>query len=190
MQLDVCLKVCFSQKDSASFTTGSVGPGPLTIVEGEFEIGSQYHFHLEPQTCIVRPIEDGQYQVLSSTQHVYKVQAAVARALDISENAIDCKVRRLGGAFGGKISRPNLVACACALASLKTGRAVRIVLDLTTNMELVGKRLPYLARYKVRNYCESEREKQKRERRRERNKRERERDGETVRGRGRERVKE
>ena len=36
-------------------------------VTGEFQIGSQYHFHLETQTCIVKPEEDG-LTVSSSTQ--------------------------------------------------------------------------------------------------------------------------
>ena len=37
------------------------------VVSGEFQIGSQYHFHLETQTCLVIPEEDG-VKVISSTQ--------------------------------------------------------------------------------------------------------------------------
>ncbi len=32
----------------------------LQVLEGAIEIGSQYHFYLEPVACIVRPIEDDQ----------------------------------------------------------------------------------------------------------------------------------
>ena len=60
---------------------------------GEFEIdGTQAHFHLETHTCRVRPIEDGQLEVAASTQYVAKVQVVIAKALGISENAIDMKV--------------------------------------------------------------------------------------------------
>ncbi len=55
-------------------------------------------------------------------------------------------MRRLGGAYGAKISRPNHVAAACVLAADKLDRPVRIVMDLKSNMAMMGKRLPYLAK--------------------------------------------
>ena len=70
--------------------------GPLKTVQGEFEIGSQYHFHLEPHSCLVRPLEDGQYEVISATQTVYKVQATVAKALAMPENAFDLRYSKQG----------------------------------------------------------------------------------------------
>ena len=48
---------------------------------------------------------------------------------------------------GGKISQPNNVAAACAVAATKLRRPVRIVMDIRTNMEMLGKRLPYLVQY-------------------------------------------
>ena len=96
--------------------------GPMKTVQGEFEIGSQYHFHLEPHSCLVRPLvtssswsqvttaddkvqqlmtscsmclffqeDGGQYEVICATQTVYKVQATVARALAMPENAFDLR---------------------------------------------------------------------------------------------------
>lgn len=56
----------------------------------------------------------------------------------------------MGGAYGGKISNPHLVACATALAARKMNLPVRVVLDLETNLKMRGKRLPYLAKYSVR----------------------------------------
>ena len=32
----------------------------LKVLEGDVEIGSQYHFYMETLACIVRPIEDEQ----------------------------------------------------------------------------------------------------------------------------------
>lgn len=57
------------------------------------------------------------------------------------------QVRRLGGAYGGKISLPNAIATACAVAAEKLRKPVRLTLDLQTNMELLGKRSPYLFQY-------------------------------------------
>jgi len=59
------------------------------------------------------------------------------------------KVRRIGGAYGGKATSSQLIAAATALAANKVNRPVRLVLDLKTNMEMFGKKFPYLGKYKV-----------------------------------------
>lgn len=63
--------------------------------------------------------------------------------------SINVSVRRLGGAYGGKISKASHVAAACAVAAYVTNRPVRLVVDLDTNMKTFGKRLPYLFKYEV-----------------------------------------
>ncbi len=77
------------------------------------------------------------------------VQFTVARSLDIDCNKVDVTVRRLGGGYGGKIYLPSGVAGACAIAANKVNRPVRLVLDIQTNMEGFGKRVPYLFNYTV-----------------------------------------
>ena len=110
--------------------------------------GTQYHFHLETQTCIAKPEEDGM-TVSSSTQYVDVVQRMVAAHLNMKESDINMTVRRLGGAFGGKISQANIPATAAAVAANKLNLPVRLRMDLRTNMEMLGKRLPYLVKYKA-----------------------------------------
>ena len=43
------------------------------------------------------------------------------------------------------------MAAATAIAARKVNRPVRVVLDMRSNMEMFGKRLPYLGTYKVLN---------------------------------------
>ncbi|XP_035713400.1 xanthine dehydrogenase/oxidase isoform X1 [Folsomia candida] len=119
-----------------------------TMIRGEFQIGSQYHFHMETQTCLCIPKEDGM-DVFSASQFPHGVQAIVAIALGVPIHSISVSIRRLGGAYGAKISKATNVATACAVAAKVTNRPVRVVLDLETNMKMIGKRLPYLAKYEV-----------------------------------------
>ncbi|ODM88520.1 putative aldehyde oxidase-like protein, partial [Orchesella cincta] len=122
--------------------------GDVITIKGEFFTPPQYHFHMETQICICVPNEDGM-DVYSGTQHMDAVQAAVAGCLNVPNNSITVHVRRLGGAFGAKITKANHVAAACAVAAHVTQKPVRVVLDLETNMQAFGKRLPYLFKYKV-----------------------------------------
>ena len=61
-------------------------------MSGEFEIGSQYHFHLETQSCLVLPREEGQFEIHSATQYIYYVQHAVSNVLNVPSNKLDFKV--------------------------------------------------------------------------------------------------
>ena len=58
-------------------------------VEGSFSCGSQYHFHMETQNCIVTPKENGtELHVVCGSQHLARVQYGIAKVLGIPENAI------------------------------------------------------------------------------------------------------
>ena len=74
---------------------GAAVPTPrvLQSVSGEFETGSQYPFHMEVQSCLVRPIEEGQFEVMSSTQHMHGVQGIVASVLGTPKNKINVTVK-------------------------------------------------------------------------------------------------
>ncbi|KAG8310131.1 hypothetical protein J6590_069743 [Homalodisca vitripennis] len=52
------------------------------------------------------------------------------------------KLRRLGGSYGGKLTRGNLIGGACSLAAYLLQRPVRMVVKLETMMEALGKRYP------------------------------------------------
>ncbi|KAJ9584592.1 hypothetical protein L9F63_021062, partial [Diploptera punctata] len=107
------------------------------VITGTFDAGMQYHFTMETQQCVCIPKEDG-LDVFPTTQHITLVQNAISQSLKIRANSINVKVRRLGGAFGGKAVHNSQVAAACALAACSLNRAVRFLMPLETNMEALG----------------------------------------------------
>ncbi|XP_058101391.1 uncharacterized protein LOC131245742 [Magnolia sinica] len=119
------------------------------IVEGEVYVGHQYHFHLESQRALCIPGEEGCMVVYSSTQNPSQVQQCVSVALNRPQHKITVNVKRVGGAYGAKLNRTPPVAMACAMAADILQKPVRLVLDLHTNMKLVGGRSPYLCQYKA-----------------------------------------
>uniref|UniRef100_A0A8C3E551 xanthine dehydrogenase n=1 Tax=Corvus moneduloides TaxID=1196302 RepID=A0A8C3E551_CORMO len=120
------------------------------IIEGEICIGGQKHFYMETQSMLAVPKgEDKEMDMYVSTQHPAIIQEIVAASLGVPANRIMCHVKRVGGAFGGKILKTGLLASVAAVAAHKTGRAVRFILSREDDMVITGGRHPFIAKYKV-----------------------------------------
>jgi len=123
-------------------------PKAMHVIKGSVDIGSQYHYTMETQSCICVPVEDGM-DVYPASQWMDLVQRAISQVLNVPENSINIKVRRLGGGYGGKITRNALISTACAVAAHKLHRPVRLVMNLETNMAAIGKRCDAAFDYEV-----------------------------------------
>jgi xanthine dehydrogenase/oxidase len=120
------------------------------VIEGESRMGGQEHFYLETQGSIAVPKgEDGEMEVFASTQNPTETQVLVASALGVPENRIVCRVKRMGGGFGGKETRSAYVSTAAAVAANALGRPIRCCLERDEDMASSGGRHPFLGRYKV-----------------------------------------
>lgn len=111
-------------------------------------MAGQYHMHMEPQTTVCIPSEDG-LLVYTATQWTNYTQIAISECLNIPGNSIHIVVNRVGGGYGGKVSRSGQIACACALACHLTGLPVRFVMSLESNMSVIGKRNASISEYSV-----------------------------------------
>lgn len=145
------LAVNFMTGKREAQTLGDIEEGfkkAKNTLKGGLHQGSQFHLTMEAIAARVVPIEDG-YDVFSTTQWPTQTQSTVAEVLDIPAHSINVSVRRIGGGYGGKITRQHVVSSAAAVASRKLRCPVRIVVDLNTHMSLVGWREPYLSKYEV-----------------------------------------
>jgi xanthine dehydrogenase large subunit len=119
------------------------------VVEGEVRCGGQDHFYLETQACWAHVDGEGLVQVAASTQHPSETQHMVAHVLGVPANRVVCRCLRMGGGFGGKETQANQTAAMAALAATLTGRPVRVKLPRALDMQLTGKRHPFLGRYRA-----------------------------------------
>ena len=119
------------------------------VFDGVVRMGGQEHFYLETNACIATPKENGEMEILSSTQNTNETQANVARVLGVPSNRVVAKVKRLGGGFGGKESRSVQLAAICAVAAKKANRTVRCMLNRDEDIITSGQRNPFAAHWKV-----------------------------------------
>ncbi|MEY4713273.1 MAG: xanthine dehydrogenase, molybdopterin binding subunit, partial [Pseudomonadota bacterium] len=110
---------------------------------GQLEVGGQEHFYLEGQIAYALPLEQDQWQILSSTQHPGEVQHWVAHALGLASHAITVECRRMGGGFGGKETQAGQMAVWAALAARKFRCPVKLRLDRDDDFMVTGKRHPF-----------------------------------------------
>ncbi|XP_037379696.1 aldehyde oxidase [Talpa occidentalis] len=119
-------------------------------LEGEIYLGGQEHFYMETQSMLAVPKgEDQEIDIYVSTQFPKFIQDMVSVTLKIPANKVMCHVKRVGGAFGGKVVKTSILAAITALAANKYGRAVRCILERGEDMLITGGRHPFLAKYKV-----------------------------------------
>jgi xanthine dehydrogenase large subunit len=109
-------------------------------ISGTLSMGGQDHFYLEGHIGMALPMEDGDVHIFSSTQNPTEIQHLAAHVLGRAQKDITVEVRRMGGGFGGKETQPAIMACASALAAVKTGKAVKCRLDRDDDMIMTGKR--------------------------------------------------
>ncbi|XP_065222148.1 xanthine dehydrogenase/oxidase-like [Planococcus citri] len=117
-------------------------------IKGSLLMGGQYHYHMETQTCLCVPLEDGM-DIYPASQWIKMVQLNASLALNMPQNSINVSVRRLGGGYGAKSKRSTLITTACAVAAYNMQVPVRMVAKLETNMEAFGKRYPTYGKYEV-----------------------------------------
>ena len=123
-------------------------PG-LIITEGEFRLGGQEHFYMEPAGSLVVPGEEDEIVSYCSTQVPETCQTSISRVLNIPNHKVDIRVKRVGGGFGGKEAKTNYYSTAAALAAFHNRRPVSLILDRAFDMQATGKRHPMMARYKA-----------------------------------------
>ncbi|XP_007494654.1 aldehyde oxidase 4 isoform X1 [Monodelphis domestica] len=120
------------------------------IIEDEVHVGGQEHFYMETQTTLVFPTgEDNEMVIFIGTQFPTHVQDFTAAALGVPRNKIMCHMKRTGGAFGGKVTKPALLGAIAAVAAHKTGHPIRFMLERCDDMLITGGRHPILAKFKV-----------------------------------------
>uniref|UniRef100_A0A9L0J346 aldehyde oxidase n=1 Tax=Equus asinus TaxID=9793 RepID=A0A9L0J346_EQUAS len=120
------------------------------ILEGEIHMGGQEHFYMETQSMLAVPKgEDQEMDVYVSSQFPKYIQDIVAATLKVPANKIMCHVKRVGGAFGGKVTKTGIMAAITAFAANKHGRPVRCILERGEDMLITGGRHPYLGKYKA-----------------------------------------
>jgi len=117
-------------------------------LKGNFNTGSQEHFYLEGQVCLVVPKEDNNLLVYSSTQHPSETQQIIAKILKQKSNSITVMVRRIGGGFGGKETN-FMTSAICAILSHKTKQPIKLRLDRDDDIIITGKRHDFYSEYEV-----------------------------------------
>ncbi|XP_074578143.1 indole-3-acetaldehyde oxidase-like isoform X1 [Curcuma longa] len=119
------------------------------ILSAEVKLESEHYFYMETQTAFAIPDEDDCIVVYSSTQYPEGTQGVIAKCLGIPQHNVRVITRRVGGGFGGKATRSNPIATACALTAFKLRRPIKMYLDRSTDMVMVGGRHPMKVTYSV-----------------------------------------
>mmetsp|Transcript_75814 Transcript_75814/g.158036 ORF Transcript_75814/g.158036 Transcript_75814/m.158036 type:complete len:1399 (+) Transcript_75814:266-4462(+) len=121
----------------------------LVVVEGEFKMGGQEHFYLETCCAVATPGERDEITIFTSTQNPTETQKYAAIACGVPQSKVVCRMKRMGGGFGGKETRTVFISSAVAFAAHSLGRPVRINVERDVDMLTTGTRHPFIGKYRA-----------------------------------------
>ena len=119
-----------------------------TVVDGEYETGSQEQLYIEPNGMLAVASADG-VTVWGSMQCPYYVHTALAGLFGLPPERIRVVQMETGGGFGGKEEYPSIIAGHAALLAWKSGRPVKLVYDRAEDMVATTKRHPSRTRHRT-----------------------------------------
>jgi xanthine dehydrogenase/oxidase len=112
----------------------------LQIAGGRLYMSGQKHFFLETHTTLAVPDEDRRMLVTCATQFGQYTQMMLASMLGLPAHRIEVKTRRIGGAYGGKITQNVFTAGAACVAALVVGQPVLMHNERVDDMTMYGGR--------------------------------------------------
>lgn len=122
---------------------------PCTVVSSSQLCGGQAHFYMEPQACIVTPMDEHRMKVQPSVQSPGGMHDTVASALGMYHHQIEVEVPPVGGGFGGKTEQTRFIAGPTAVAAKATKRPVRLAVPRDEDTAMIGKRHAYYGEYQI-----------------------------------------
>lgn len=97
------------------------------IVENTFVTAPVHQAYIEPHSCVVRARPSGDAEVWACSKVPVALRDQVAAAVGIARDRLVVRPCYIGGCFGGKGDFMDVPLC--YLLSLRTGRAVKMVMD-------------------------------------------------------------
>ena len=142
--------------DDNCFAAYSFGHGALDeafadahrIIEGTYTTGYHEQAYMEPQG-VIGAFENGKVTVHGSMQCPYYIKNALMQVTGLDETRVQVVQATTGGAFGGKEEYPSLLAGQVAVAAMKTGKPVQLILERGEDMVATTKRHPSVCRYRT-----------------------------------------
>ncbi|CAI2354515.1 unnamed protein product [Caenorhabditis sp. 36 PRJEB53466] len=119
------------------------------VLEGEVYAGAQEHYYLETQSSLAVPGEGDEMVIHCSTQGTSFSQLMIAKVLDLKAHKLIVKTKRMGGAFGGKVTSATWIGAMCAIVAQRLKRPVFGHPSRSDDLVMTGKRHPIYAKYKV-----------------------------------------
>jgi len=117
------------------------------ISEHEYSTPMVYHAYMEPTAAVADIDASGRIVLYSGLQDPMAARQGYSYALGIDPGKLRIKQMHVGGGFGGKL-QPK-APLLCALAALRTGRAVKIINTREDDFTGSQPRVPMVVRIKL-----------------------------------------
>jgi carbon-monoxide dehydrogenase large subunit len=102
------------------------------IVENTFTTQVTHQAYLEPHACVVKADPSGGAEVWSCSKTPYAVRTQLSNCIGIAKEKLVFHPLQIGGDFGGKGGFMDLPVC--YFLSLKSGQAVKMVMDYSEEL--------------------------------------------------------